>query len=276
MIEKIKEIIRNNKDVKISDIFANCDGKRKEVQGTLEELIENGDVIFKEGNYFLPSQLGLYKGIVVSVKKRFGFVACDELEDEILVDAQFLGNALLNDVVYLKNIGGTYYNVEKIIKRSRHEVVGEVCQLKKLTYLLVKGISTEDIIFKFDENEFENEAIVKCEIVSFDNNVIHVKGVKKLGDKNAPGIDITRILVENDCPIEFSDEVYAQVNNLPQEVSEEEIEGRLDLRDELIFTIDGEDARDLDDAVSVAPIEGDFELEFTLLMFHIMLNNIHR
>src|SRR5690606_13802035 len=85
--------------------------------------------------------------------------------------------------------------------------------------------------------------------------------VKILGHKNDPGVDILSIIHKHGLPGPFPEDVLAQANSLPDTIDEKEIKRRRDLRDQVVVTIDGEDAKDLDDAVSVTKLEnGNYKL----------------
>ena len=87
------------------------------------------------------------------------------------------------------------------------------------------------------------------------------KYIKRIGHINDPGIDIIAVLADHDFDVEFPDEVLEELKNIPTEVSREEIIGRTDLREELIFTIDGDDTKDIDDAISIKKLSnGNYEL----------------
>lgn len=105
--------------------------------------------------------------------------------------------------------------------------------------------------FSLDDYQGAIGDVVVCHFKSSKPRKILLEVVKVLGAKNAPGMDMTRLILENNAPIDFPNDVEVEVLALPLEVKKEEAAKRLDLRNELIVTIDGEDARDLDDAVSI-------------------------
>ncbi len=249
MKEKIIRYIQDNPYCTFGNLCANFDIRKNELLNIVNHLVSEGDLIQEDNTYLTPYNLGLIKARIVTVKHHFAFASIDENEDDVMIEEEHLNNALLNDIVYLRY--DLFFEVVKIVKRERQFVVGEVSKQFGVCYLLVNGIATDNTKFIVEDYEGYNEAILKCKIIKETKGTIYVSVQEKLGDKNAPGVDITRILLEHDCPLEFNEEVNSQVANLPINVEEDEIKGRLDLRDELIVTIDGEDAKDLDDAVSV-------------------------
>lgn len=247
MKEKIIKYVQNNPYCTIGNLCANFDMRKNDLMLLLTMLETEGDLIKEDNTFLTPYNLGLIKGRIVSVKHHFAFVSIADDED-VMIEEKHLHGAMLNDIVYLRY--DLFFEVVKIVHRERSIVVGEVMRVKNASYLLVNGIATDNTIFEIEDYTGSNNEIIKCAIKSFDDYKVCVSFIEKLGDKNAPGVDITRILLEYDCPIEFSEEVDAQVATLPTSVEEKDLEGRLDLREEFIVTIDGEDAKDLDDAVS--------------------------
>ena len=104
-------------------------------------------------------------------------------------------------------------------------------------------------------NAVEGHKVVVEVIKRISNHEAEGKIIKILGHKNDPGVDILSIVEKYSIETEFSDEVKEQVKKLPFEVSDEDRKGRKDLRDQVIFTIDGDDTKDIDDAISISKLE---------------------
>lgn len=256
--EMILNYINKNPYCRFSDLCTIYDGKRNDLVFALNKLIADGDVIIEDGTYILPSFLGLIKGKVISVKSHYAFINVDD-ENDVLVDEMNLMNALLGDIVYIHLVDKINFKVVKIIKRAHEFLVGEVTDDKRK--VIVRGISTSNTTFNLEkEIDVAKDTIILVKITKYTEDTVYLDYVKTLGDKNAPSMDITRVLLENDCPIEFSDDVLAAMQKIPQKVSEEDIKDRLDLRNELIVTIDGDDSKDLDDAVSVKITKNGYEV----------------
>ncbi len=257
MKKRLISYIKDNPYAKFSDLAAIFDGKKNDLVLLLNDLVNEGELVFEDNTYITPFSLGLVRAVVVSVKSTYAFLNIAEDED-VTVEEQNLNGALLGDIVYLKH--NVMFKVVKIVKRSRSEVVGEIVKTNSMTTLKVKSIATSNITFFVNNYEGLNSQIVRASIIKYSNNSIFVDIVEVLGSKNAPGVDITRILLEHDCPLVFNEEVENQVVNIPLSIENEDHRGRTDLRNEFIVTIDGEDAKDLDDAVSVRRKNNGYEV----------------
>ncbi len=253
MKEKIIKYVQDNPYATFGNLCAIYDGRKNDLLLLINRLVEEGDLIKEDDTFLTPYNLGLIKAQIVSVKHHFAFASLADSEEEVMIEEKYLHHALLDDIVYLRY--EVMFEVVKIVKRSRQDVVGEVIRQGLDYYLEVHGIATDATKFLLEDYEGEEDDIVKAEIVKSAKDKIIVKLKSRLGKKNAPGVDITRILLEHDCPIEFNEEVEEALTKIPFEVQKEELEGRKDLRDEFIVTIDGSDAKDLDDAVSAKRIK---------------------
>lgn len=253
MKEKILKYVQDNPYATFGNLCAIYDGRKNDLLLLINRLVEDGDLIKEDDTFLTPYNLGLIKAQIVSVKHHFAFASLADSEEEVMIEEKYLNHALLDDIVYLRY--EVMFEVVKIVKRTRQDVVGEVIRQGLDYYLEVHGIATDATRFLLEDYEGEEDDIVKAEIVKSTKDKIIVKLKSKLGIKNAPGVDITRILLEHDCPIEFNEEVEEALTKIPFEVQKEELDGRKDLRDDFIVTIDGSDAKDLDDAVSAKRIK---------------------
>ena len=195
-----------------------------------------------------------YEGEVVRVKEKFSFVHIEELDEDYYVKNEFMSNALIHDKVKIWLFPLDDRGViEKVIERGNIEVVGLLSYSKRVH---VKPNDTSIPYIFLEENSLISSPndLVVVTITSYENEL---RGVIKevLGNKNNPGVDILAKIYEHNVPYEFSDATKEYVQNkIPRSlrVSSKMKEERLDLRDELIVTIDGEDAKDFDDAISVS------------------------
>ena len=195
-----------------------------------------------------------YEGEVVRVKEKFSFVHIEELDEDFYVKNEFMSNALIHDKVKIWLFPLDDRGViEKVIERGNKEVVGLLSYSKRVH---VKPNDTSIPYIFLEENSLISSPndLVVVTITSYENEL---RGVIKevLGNKNNPGVDILAKIYEHNVPYEFSDATKEYVQNkIPRSlrVSSKMKEERLDLRDELIVTIDGEDAKDFDDAISVS------------------------
>ena len=225
----------------------------------VKTLEVEGDIIKEDDSFILPSSLGLLKATIVSVKKHCAFALIDNEEDDIRIEEEYMGNAFLGDIVYLRYMNGLF-KVIQVIKRRYNDIVGEVIKDEQNLLLDVNALACENIKFVIKEGSASVSDIVQAQILSFDKTICFVKITNILGQKNAPFMDIKRVILENDAPIEFPDEVNQEVLEIPQSVSENDLVNRSDFRNEFIVTIDGDDSRDFDDAISLTKENGIYTL----------------
>ena len=259
MKEKILNFISDNPYCKIGDLCSQYDGKKKDLMELLKTLEVEGDIIKEDDSFILPSSLGLLKATIVSVKKHCAFALIDNEEDDIRIEEEYMGNAFLGDIVYLRYMNGLF-KVIQVIKRRYNDIVGEVINDEQNLVLDVNALACENIKFVIKEGSASVSDIVQAQILSFDKTICFVKITNILGQKNAPFMDIKRVILENDAPIEFPDEVNQEVLEIPQSVSENDLLDRSDFRNEFIVTIDGDDSRDFDDAISLTKENGIYTL----------------
>jgi ribonuclease R len=234
-----------------------------EVKQSLGELIQNGEIVYYRKEYFLPDNLGLIKGKIISIKDKFSFAKIDE-ETDVYIDNDDLNYALLDDEVYL--IPSRYkkdaYSVFSILKRERTILTGEI-KLKRGRYILdVGSIAPKDYLFVIQSHQetLIEGTIARGRIISNTKSLIFVEIISIIGNKSLPGVEITSIIYKYNANIDFPHEVVEQVKHIPNHVEENELINREDFRDHIIVTIDGDDAKDFDDAVEVKKLHDGYEI----------------
>lgn len=230
------------------------------INKNLLELEEQGLIDKIKNEYYLTSQLNLVPATIVSIKEKFAFGNVSEDED-CYIAIQNLKNAFLDDRVLLKKISNAYekdeYEVIKVTKRARKELVGEVKLYGSSKILLVDKIAQPSFLFLLNEGKFSvhNGQIVRAKIKKITSQSAVLDVIEILGDKTDVGMDVARIILFNNAPLNFPSEVIEEIKNIPSEVNKEDLVNREDYRDHLIVTIDGEDAKDFDDAVEVCKVD---------------------
>ena len=221
---------------------------------TIKDYLDYGVITYNKKKELIVSKEFIgYEGEVVRVKPNFSFVHIDELDEDFYVSKDYLNNALIHDRVKIwlfpKDDRGV---VEKIIEHANKEIVGTLSYAKRVH--VIPSDPTLPFVY-LEENTLISSPndIVVVSITNYENEL---RGVIKevLGNKQTPGIDILAKIYEHNVPYDFSLETLEQVKKIPQSVrlGSKMKEERLDLRNELIVTIDGEDAKDFDDAISVS------------------------
>ncbi len=222
--------------------------------------LEDEALIYKtrKDKYMLFENSHLKIGRLSVNKKGFGFVTVPNLEDDIYIDESNLNGALDGDTVIIEDIKGTGKKDEgrvvKILKKSNNFVVG--------TFDIVNGkpsftpdnqkLKMHIIIDKADLDDLVPGHKIRVKIEKELPNHRYLGRVDKIiGHKNDPGVDILSIVYDYGINDVFSEDVMNEVDKLPSEVKKEETLERVDLTNECIFTIDGDDTKDIDDAVSI-------------------------
>lgn len=247
----------------LEEAFAIADtGAFKELVKTLNALEASGEIIRTRANrYGVPEKMNLVRGRLQNHPKGFGFVIPEtpEMED-VYVHANDMNGALHGDTVLVrveKEAGGNRLEgrIIRIVERGIKQVVGTFKDETHYAFVIPdeKRIGKDIFIPKDAYNGAVDGHKVVVDVVRYPEGRVNPEGVvvEILGHKNDPGVDILSIIRKFGLPEAFPDDVLAEAEAAPDEISEEEIKGRRDLRDRLMVTIDGADAKDLDDAVSL-------------------------
>lgn len=235
-----------------------------DVKEILQQMLLAGKIVFYHRQYNLPEKLKAIKAKIVSIKDNFAFAKISE-EEDAYIDEDDLHGALIDDDVFIKKIPGNRrlsYEVISIIKRNKETLVGEIRIIKGMFILDVKGVSTinHDFIIKDSSISLIPHSIVLARIVKYHDRYTIVEPFELLGYKNEPGVDVLRIIHEHDAPIEFPESVIEQVKSIPNVVKEKDLANRTSFLDHVIVTIDGDDAKDFDDAVEVTKDESGYHV----------------
>ena len=277
MEEKIIEILsdKNKSSLSITEINDKLNLETIEeyqrLQNTLEEMTSNGILYYsdKKKKYLLLSNSHLLSGKLLMTEKGFGFVEIDKDSKDIYISEKNLNTARANDLVLVelinKNKDKPEGKIIKVIKRDYTPLVGEVFIEKDNYYVKPDNKKCPDI---YIPKEYINGAVEGHKVLVRplkDGNYVG-EIIQIIGHKNDVGIDILSFVYEYGFRPNFPDEVIKELEEIPLELNDEMIKegldsGRLDLRDKVIFTIDGDDTKDIDDAVSISKLkDGNYEL----------------
>lgn len=245
----------------------------KELVIALNELEGEGELVRTRKNRFgLPEKMNLIRGHLQMNKKGFAFlIPDDEEQPDVYIHHSDLGSAMNNDKVLVRfERQGESGNrpegtVIRILERAITDVVGTFENNKAFGFVVAddKRIPNDIFIPKNKMNGAVSGHKVLVRITKYPENRMSAEGeiTKILGHKNDPGIDILSIIYKHGIKMDFPEEVLEQAAAAPDAIAKEELEGRRDLRGETIVTIDGADAKDLDDAVSVKKLpNGNYQL----------------
>lgn len=232
---------------------------------TLNKMEEKGLIVRTRANrYGVPEKMNLIRGTLVGHARGFAFVEPDEPGfDDVFIPPGELNHAMHGDKVLVrlspKTSGARQEGtVIRILERGITEIVGTYTESKNFGFVIPddKKIVNDIFIPKNASNGAVEGHKVIVRLTSYPEGRMSAEGevVQILGHKNDPGVDILSIIHKHQLPLSFPEDVLKQANETPDEIKSEEIKNRRDLRNELIITIDGEDAKDLDDAVTVTKL----------------------
>ena len=243
--------------------------ERPEFREILAELVKEGKVILtKRGKYQSLSEVTKI-GMFTGHQKGFGFVTVDGEDDDYYIPEFATGGALHNDKVMIRILNAPHgrrkeAEVVRVIERGNTEIVGYYQKSKSFGFVIPDNRKISDDIFiaKKDSMGAVTGHKVVVKITSFGDAKRKPEGkiMEILGHVNDPGTDILSIVKAFNLPTEFPENVMNYLDSVPDCVTEEEISKRLDLRQWRTVTIDGEDAKDLDDAITLTKGENGFQL----------------
>ncbi|WP_053218697.1 ribonuclease R [Virgibacillus senegalensis] len=261
-VQEIEEIL----DLQEADDF-------KILMKNLNELEEAGELVrTRKNHYGPPERMNLIRGKIQMHAKGFAFLIPEEEGlDDVYINHADLQSAMNNDKVLVRIEGRDEHGkrpegvVVRILDRAATEVVGTYDDNGNFGFVIAddKRIPNDIFVPKSASKGAVDGHKVIVKITKFPEGRMSAEGevLQILGHKNDPGIDIISIIYKHGIKIDFPEEVLQQAENTPETIRPEEIANRRDLRDETIVTIDGADAKDLDDAVTVKQLDnGNYKL----------------
>lgn len=256
-----------------------------ETKEELTELIRHvnnmevtGQIIkTKKGRISLPENMGFFSGRLQLHQKGFGFLIQDKIEGQpnrpdVFIPPNKTKNAMNGDTVLVKvdlkafeTRGKDEGEVVKIVSRNTSTVIGVYQENPNFGFVVPEDKKVREDIFipKGESLNAKNNDVVVVELTKYPSGERNAQGkiISVLGRKGEPGVDMLTVLAKYNLPREFPQKVLDYVDDIPAGISQAELDRRRDLRGETIVTIDGADAKDLDDAISVKKLEnGNYRL----------------
>ena len=234
--------------------------ERPELEQILAELMAEGKIALSKRGKYTKSEMRQVVGTFTAHAKGFGFVTIEGEEEDIFIPESKVGDALHMDTVQIvvsplatgRRKEGA---VVKVLERGMKQIVCTYEQSKNFGFAVPDNPRfAQDIFIPLEKSKGAvkgHKVVVEITKYAKPGKSPEGKVVEILGHVNDPGTDILSIVRAYDLPVEFSEKIMHQVENVAKDVSEADMAGRMDLRDVVMVTIDGEDAKDLDDAVSV-------------------------
>lgn len=274
--KKILEFMEDEKyhPVRIKELavlFCVPKKERGEFHEIIDSLILAGKLEMNRKGYLELPRDTVFVGEFMATAKGFGFVRVEGEADDIFIPEPYCGNAFHGDIVRVSLQGKgkgkrrREGRIIQILERKVTRIVGVFSRNKKVTFVIPdREKFTKDIFIPkgADLGAADGHKVV-VEITNYGDENRSPEGhvIQILGHINDPGVDILSVVKGFGLPEEFPEDVMQQVQNVPDEVDAGGYAGRIDIRDWDTVTIDGEDAKDLDDAITIKKNEdGTFEL----------------
>lgn len=278
--EKLLNFINseNYKPMKVNDIMLFMEVPITEKENflyLLNKIISEGKLMLtQKGKVMTPKMLNIYYGTYVTTAKGFGFVMLEEsdthISKDIFISETDSNGAMHKDKVMCQIIN---YNTDKrpegrifkIVEKGYNIIIGTFDQSRNFGFVIPDEKRFYKDIFISKKNTMGavsgNKVVVKITKEPKEGKKPEGKITEILGHINDPGVDILSVIKQFELPTDFPDEVYNQIEGISDFVSDEEKPPRLDIRNLKTVTIDGEDAKDLDDAITLEELEnGNFKL----------------
>ncbi|MBE6054843.1 MAG: ribonuclease R [Clostridium sartagoforme] len=254
-------------------VFAINPDEYKSFKKVLKTMEKEGLIVrTKKDKFGVPERLGLVSGKLQVHQKGYGFLIPDtEGEKDVFIPSSSMKGAMNGDRV-LVQITREDHNgkkregeVTEVLERGNKKIIGVYEDSRNFGFVVPEDSRLNQDIFisKKDRNGANEGDLVICEIIKWGDKRRSPEGIIKevLGKKGDKGLDILTIIKKYGLPEEFPDKVLNYAENIEEEIPEKEYERRTDLRSLRMVTIDGEDAKDLDDAVSIERLDnGKFRL----------------
>lgn len=244
------KVVKEEVSQVIEKIEAHCSLSIKEINEVLSVLHEDKDIVIADDIIYIIDGIHYRVGNLRIIRGQFGFVG--EKDNSVYIAKEQFYTALDHDevlveVIHAKEASG---KIIYVLKREREFMLGTM--VKDKGQLVFKPYSQNVVSpVSFDNNGkklSEGDRVI-AKIVNVSIKEIELRMQSILGKVDEPGIDVLSVLFEHDLDTEFDPSVIQAAEVVPQEVSEDDYIGRIDHRNQYAITIDGEDAKDLDDAI---------------------------
>ncbi|AUZ27868.1 ribonuclease R [Bacillus cabrialesii] len=244
----------------------------KELVKALVTLEDKGLIVrTRSDRYGIPEKMNLIKGKISAHAKGFAFLLPEDTSlSDVFIPPNELNTAMNGDIVMVRlnsQSSGSRQEgtVIRILERAIQRVVGTYTETRNFGFVIPddKKITSDIFIPKNGKNGAAEGHKVVVKLTSYPEGRMNAEGEVEtiLGHKNDPGIDILSVIHKHGLPGEFPADAMEQASSTPDTIDEKDLKDRRDLRDQVIVTIDGADAKDLDDAVTVTKLEdGSYKL----------------
>lgn len=239
----------------------------KAFKKTLKVMELEGSIVrTKKDKFAVPERMGLIKGKLQAHKKGFGFLIPEvEGERDVFIPSSSMNGAMNGDRVLVQvtrdDLNGKKREgeVAEILERANTKIIGVYEDSRNFGFVVPEDVRLNQDIFisKKDKNGAKHGDVVIVKVTNWPDKRRSPEGIvtEVLGTKGEKGLDILTIIKKHGLPEEFPEKVLQYAEGVSEEIEEKEIKRRRDIRDLRMVTIDGEDAKDLDDAVSIERLD---------------------
>ncbi|MBP5160222.1 MAG: ribonuclease R [Lachnospiraceae bacterium] len=243
--------------------------EREDLANVVTELMREGKIIQDGRGRLKTAGADTKTGVFSGTQKGFGFVIVEGEKEDIFIGADNTMGARDKDTVVVSLKEGQSGRsregvVVSILSRNPNAIIGTFQRNRTTGFVIPDNQKFGSDIYipkGFTKGAVDGHK-VEVEIIDYGNGNKNPEGkiVRIIGHINDPGVDIMSVILANGIPTDFPDGVMNQLDTIPEEVDPADMEGRLDCRDMQMVTIDGEDAKDLDDAVALTKEDGIYKL----------------
>ncbi len=243
--------------------------EKQDLREVLESLLTEGKITIDNGGKYKVSDGSTKTGTFSGTQRGFGFVIIEGENEDIFIPENATNGALHGDTVMVsvkqdrtgKRLEG---EVVQILERNNSIIVGTFEKSKNFGFVIADNLKFGKDIFIPKEHTKGavngHKVVVKLTHFGDKDKKPEGKVIEILGHQNDPGVDIRSVILAYNLPVEFPAEVMAQVEKVPEEITDRDLSGRKDIRKLPTVTIDGEDAKDLDDAITISKKDGIYHL----------------
>lgn len=276
--ESILEFVNDEdyKPLKRKEIYLAMGFKSEDKEllyGTLEDLYREGLLYkTKKSKYCSLDSVNILTGTLQKNERGFGFlIQKDKNKEDVFISKNNMNGAMHQDVIAVKltkkisSKGKREGEVVRVLSHEQSRMVGRFEKNRNFGFVIVDDKRFNDDVY-IKKGDFlgavdGDQVVVEIEVWPTGGRSAEGRIVEILGKAGQSGVDVLSILRSHGFTEEFPEDVLAEANNLPTEVLAEDIKGRRDLRDWKIFTIDGDDTKDIDDAISIKKLSnGNYRL----------------
>lgn len=257
----VKKVLQQNISTLIPLLMDAVSLSVREVNEALEMLADDKVIVMVNDMVYVVDDIHYMIGTLRVIRGKFAFVG--EGEDSIYIGSEDFANALDSDVVliHVEHADETKGKVITVLKRTKEYVLGTMVQTRHgLEFVSYDRKIPNRIVFDAGNQSIEVDQRIIAKIDTVSHGILYVKLESVLGMVDEPGIDVLSVLFSYDLETEFSSATLDEAAKFPKRIALEDLAGRIDHRDQNAITIDGEDAKDLDDAIYLEPLHDGYRL----------------